>query len=145
MTLGERLQLLRKSCDLSQKELAAHLKYTVSTISNYEQDIHFPDLHTLCKLADYYHVSTDYLLGRTEYVRPMETLRNRLVQRYSEIRLINTVLGLNGKNIVSLMDYIDLLERRDRINRKWHLEQRRKEEKKQAKAQKEFRNARKER
>jgi transcriptional regulator with XRE-family HTH domain len=116
MTLGERLQLLRKNRNLSQKELAVHLKYTVSTISNYESNTHFPDLHTLCRLADYYHVSTDYLLGRTEYIYPMETLRNRLVQRCSEIRLINTVITFKGKNVSSLMDYMDLLKRRDRVN-----------------------------
>jgi transcriptional regulator with XRE-family HTH domain len=133
MTLGERLQLLRKTHNLSQKELAAHLKFTVSTISNYEQDIHFPDLYTLCRLADFYHVSTDYLLGRTECVYPLETLRNRLAQKYSGIRLIHTVLGLKGKNISALMDYLDLLERRERMNHQGEPELRRRAERKQGK------------
>jgi transcriptional regulator with XRE-family HTH domain len=133
MTLGERLQLLRKRHNLSQKELAAHLKFTVSTISNYEQDIHFPDLNTLCSLADYYHVSTDYLLGRTECVYPLETLRNRLTQKYSGIRLIHTVLGLKGKNISALMDYLDLLERRERMRHQGESELRRRAERKQGK------------
>jgi transcriptional regulator with XRE-family HTH domain len=129
MTLGERLQLLRKNRNLSQKELAVHLKYTVSTISNYESDTHFPDLNTLCKLADYYDVSTDYLLGRTEYIYPMETLRNRLVQRCSEIRLINSILNLKGKNVSSLMDYMDLLKSQERVNRQRELELLRKKNK----------------
>lgn len=66
MGLGEMLAALRKERKLGQKELAALLNLSVSTISNYEKGVHDPDLDTLCKLADFYGVTTDYLLGRTD-------------------------------------------------------------------------------
>ncbi len=68
--LGERLLLLRENKEIYQKEVAAYLKVSIGTISNYEKGVHDPDLKTLCKLADFYDVSTDYLLGRTPIPDP---------------------------------------------------------------------------
>lgn len=129
MTLGERLQQLRKDRDLSQKEIAAHLKFTVSTISNYEQDVHAPDLETLRKLADYYDVSADYLLGRTQYCYSLETLHSKLTPQYSTMHLINTVSNLTEKNMISLLDYLDLLVRREKKSLKTKQEYFRRQEK----------------
>lgn len=70
MNLAERLQSLRQSRNILQKEVAAYLKVSVGTISNYENGVHQPDLETLNKLADFYGVSTDYLLGRCPYPVP---------------------------------------------------------------------------
>lgn len=61
------LRQLRTQKGVYQKELADYLNVSIGTISNYEQGIHNPDLDTLCKIADYYEISTDYLLGRTSY------------------------------------------------------------------------------
>ena len=66
MKIGQRISELRKDHRLKQKDLAAALGVAVSTVSNYETDCHEPDLNNLCKLADLFGVSTDYLLGRTE-------------------------------------------------------------------------------
>lgn len=63
MTLGERLKALREDQDIYQKEVAAYLHVSIGTISNYEQDIHKPDVDTLCRLAEFFGVTTDYLLG----------------------------------------------------------------------------------
>ncbi len=63
MTLGERLKALREDHDIYQKEVAAYLHVSIGTISNYEQDIHKPDVDTLCRLAEFFGVTTDYLLG----------------------------------------------------------------------------------
>lgn len=64
-TFADRLTILREDRMLYQKELAKELNVTTGTISNYENDVHSPDLETLVKIADYFNVSTDYLLGRT--------------------------------------------------------------------------------
>lgn len=77
MHLSERLSLLRSARDIPQKELALHLRLTVATVSNYENGVHQPDLDTLCRLADFYGVSTDYLLGRTRYPAPVPYPRRR--------------------------------------------------------------------
>lgn len=62
---AERLEELRTANGIYQKELAIYLNVSIGTISNYENGIHQPDLNALCQLADYFGVTTDYLLGRT--------------------------------------------------------------------------------
>ena len=64
MEFGEFLAKLRKEKGYLQKEIAAYLNVTVATVSNYEKGVHTPDLNTLIKLADFYGVSLDYLVGR---------------------------------------------------------------------------------
>lgn len=66
MDFGKTLQNLRIERGIFQKELAAALHLSVGTVSNYEEGVHFPDLEMLCRIADYFQVSTDYLLGRTQ-------------------------------------------------------------------------------
>lgn len=65
LTLGENLKTLRINMGLDQKQLAHHLNINASSISNWETNRRSPDLDTLVKLADFFNVSTDYLLGRT--------------------------------------------------------------------------------
>ena len=50
-----------------QKDLAKYLNITTSAYGYYEQGKRNPDIEILRKLADYFDVSTDYLLGRTNY------------------------------------------------------------------------------
>lgn len=65
MSFGNRLKLLREEKLLSREELSDKFNLSYSTISKYETDIRFPDQATLKMIADYFDVSTDYLLGRT--------------------------------------------------------------------------------
>ena len=67
MELGKIIRQLRCEKHVSQKQLATYLHVSISTISNYESGIHYPDPVTLCHIADYFHVSADYLLGRSAY------------------------------------------------------------------------------
>ncbi|MGG3773061.1 helix-turn-helix domain-containing protein [Heyndrickxia faecalis] len=63
---GKRLSALRKQKGLSQYELADRLGYSRGQIANYEQGKREPDYETLRKIADFFDVTTDYLLGRTD-------------------------------------------------------------------------------
>lgn len=63
---GERLRALRERRELTQSELGKVLRVSKQTISNYENGVSAPDQETLGRLADYFGVSTDYLLGRTD-------------------------------------------------------------------------------
>lgn len=70
---GEILADLRQDRCLTQKSLAEVLHVSTGTISNYENGVHLPDLEKLVMLADYFNVTTDYLLGRTPYnISPSE-------------------------------------------------------------------------
>lgn len=61
--MNKKLKLLRNDKNLSQKEVTNIIGVTVSAYSNYEQEIREPSYDILIKLAKFYGVSTDYLLG----------------------------------------------------------------------------------
>ena len=61
---GEILAELRQDRKLTQKDLAQEMFVSVGTISNYENGVHYPDVEKLISLADFFGVTTDYLLGR---------------------------------------------------------------------------------
>lgn len=64
--LGQRLRELRKEKQILQKEMAAVLQITEVHYRRVEAGkVNLPTL-TLCTLADYYGVTTDYLLGRSD-------------------------------------------------------------------------------
>lgn len=69
--LSDRLKQLRQEKHLGQKQIAALVNVTKSAVSSWESDIRQPTYDTLIRLADIYHVSTDYLLGRTND-RPLD-------------------------------------------------------------------------
>ena len=61
-----RLKELRKKKGISQLRLATDLNTTQNTISRYETGEREPGVDELIKIADYFNVSVDYLIGRTE-------------------------------------------------------------------------------
>lgn len=65
-SINFRLKELRKSRGLKQKDLAAVLQVSPQSIGYYENLVNKPDPETLIKIADYFNVSVDYLLGRNE-------------------------------------------------------------------------------
>ncbi len=66
MTLGRRIQELREELNITRKGLAESLKISYSAMSKYETDERFPEKDTLLKLGNFFEVSIDYLLGRTD-------------------------------------------------------------------------------
>jgi len=63
MGLGEILRNLLDEKDITQKQLADMLNVGASTLGNYIQNTREPDYITLKRLANYFDVSIDYLLG----------------------------------------------------------------------------------
>lgn len=61
-----RLKILRKSKNISQLKLALDLNMNQNSISRYETGEHEADYKTLIAIADYFDVSIDYLLERTD-------------------------------------------------------------------------------
>ena len=61
-----RLKELRKRRGISQIKLAMDLNMGQNTISRYENELREADYDTLILFADYFNVSVDYLLGRTD-------------------------------------------------------------------------------
>ena len=64
MNFGKTIYDLRKQKNVTQEELAAELGVTAAAVSKWENGYTLPDILMLCALADYFHVTTDELLGR---------------------------------------------------------------------------------
>ena len=70
MAYYPRLRDLREDHDLTQRQLAALLQMKQPQYNLYEQGVRDIPIHVLVKLADLYHTSTDFLLGRTQNPAP---------------------------------------------------------------------------
>jgi len=62
---GERLVALRKETTLSQKECAAAFGVDASKYNKWENEKNSPDYETVCRLAQFFNTTTDYLLGNS--------------------------------------------------------------------------------
>lgn len=60
---GARIRSLRIKNEMTQWQVAFYLHIDRTTYSGYESGKRFPDAHTLCKIADLFNVSTDFLLN----------------------------------------------------------------------------------
>ncbi len=63
---AKRLKKLRQEKGKKQTEMAEFLEITPRAYQYYEGAGHYPDVPGLMKLADYFEVSADYLLGRSD-------------------------------------------------------------------------------
>ena len=71
-----RLKALREEKKMSQREFAEIFGVAQSTVGNWEAGIREPELETIKRLADYFDVSTDFLLGRNTF--SSDSLKNML-------------------------------------------------------------------
>lgn len=74
MNLGNRLKSLREENDIKQKDLADYLNIAKSTLSQYESGQRIPNDEIKNKLADYFNVSLDYLMGKSNIKESAEEL-----------------------------------------------------------------------
>lgn len=93
---------LRKQHNKTQKELAEYLNTKHQTYGAYEKGINEPNINTLIKLADYYNVSIDYLVGRQwhndiGYLTPQQ------------VECVNMIKQLNEINQTKLMGYLSAM------------------------------------
>lgn len=65
-----RIKEIREDRDLKHKDLAEVLSISQSTYSDLENEISSAKAEYLIKLADFYNTSVDYLLGRTNIMKP---------------------------------------------------------------------------
>ncbi len=109
MNFGEKLFRLRTERGIYQKELAEYLEVSIGTISNYENGVHYPDLPALCKFAEYFHVSTDYLLDLTENAMPIDSMNIQLADGCTIGNVLNTIMELSGSSRQKLGKYLSML------------------------------------
>lgn len=64
--VGNRIKYLREEKEISQKKLAEYIKVSPSSIGMYEQERRVPSAEILNLIAEFFNVSVDYLMGRTD-------------------------------------------------------------------------------
>ena len=96
------LSLLRKERGLTQKQVATDLDVAQALLSHYEKGKRECGLDFLVKAADYYNVSTDYLLGRS----PEKDIPETNFNDKNEYRSGDMMLTLNKKLIVNSVEII---------------------------------------
>jgi len=96
--IAQKILELRKQKGLTQANMAEHLKISRQAYSFYEIGKNEPDFCSLCKLADFFNVSTDFLLGRYD-IKPF------LVDNDDEIELIRKyrTLDKRGKRSIQVI------------------------------------------
>ncbi|BCC32615.1 MULTISPECIES: helix-turn-helix domain-containing protein [Bacillus] len=83
---GTRLHTLRKERKLRQEDMAKQLGIARTTYAMYEQGKREPDYNTLIKLATFFEVSIDYLLGTTEIKQVTDIQDPELYQWFKDIK-----------------------------------------------------------
>lgn len=103
---GKRLAQLRKEKGISQYEFADRIGFSRGQVANYEQGKREPDYETLQKIADFFNVSTDYLLGRIDSDK---TIKN-------EESLLDPQLGVFFKEIKNAPE-----DRQEQLRKIWEI------------------------
>lgn len=85
MSFGDRLRSLRKEKNLTLRELANELGISYSALGKYERNEHQPDFDTLEKIANYFDVRVDWLIGRTD------------IKTFDELVFINDITHIGEK------------------------------------------------
>ena len=117
---SERFKELRINHNLSQQELAGQLGISKSSVNMYERGEREPGLVTLEKIADYFNVDMDYLLGNSVYANKHDWLRQQpmgsnpqiketsLPEGLSDVKqmLIEEILAADDADIADLVSYL---------------------------------------
>lgn len=98
-----KLKEFRKKMGVSQREVSESLNIPQTTLFSYENNVSDPSIATLIKLADYFHVTVDELIGRPT------NLINKMLLSDRERSIIEKVLSLNPKLQELTEFYIDTL------------------------------------
>lgn len=103
---GDILSELRKDKGLKQADLAKILFVSPGTISNYENNTHYPDVEKLMEIANYFHVTTDYLLGRCSSTFSPDVFDERMAEDITFGRFIEETKKLSQSRRAALFQIL---------------------------------------
>lgn len=75
---GDKILALREKLGLTQEEVASKIGISRASLSHYEKNRRTPDYKVMTQLADFFHVTVDYLLGRSPEALPGEASLHQL-------------------------------------------------------------------
>lgn len=107
---GTTLSELRHSRDLSQRKLAGDLHISQALLSHYENGTREPGLPFVCRVCDYFGVSADFMLGRSED----ENSCGRVSGAVSA--LVHALAAAGGEDLLqAALHYVDCAAQRMRL------------------------------
>src|SRR5699024_7497288 len=92
--IGKNIKKLRESEKLNQKELAKALNISNTTLSQYETGQRTPSDDIKIKIAEFFNVSIDYLLGRTDIKNPKDKNKELEKLAHKEIETVEDALEI---------------------------------------------------
>ncbi len=99
MKIAEKIKTLRKEREIKQIELAKAMNLSVQTISGYETGYAQPPLDVAVKLADYFQITTDELIGRENYATGIvEVVGEQLTNDEKELLELYRKMNFQNKN-----------------------------------------------
>ena len=110
LTLGERLNDLREAMKISQEKVAESCSFTANALSTWETNRHKPDIHQLNELADFYSVSTDYLLGRVKNKIDTRVIDEVVIDEMTYAQFIQKIYSFSDVLRYKVVDYTLLLD-----------------------------------
>jgi len=90
-TVGERLRKLRKAKGFSIRKAADDLKVNKNTLSKYERNKRKPKSDFIDKASTYYNVSTDYILGKTDFKNSDINLPDNIITDMKWLPVLGTI------------------------------------------------------
>jgi transcriptional regulator with XRE-family HTH domain len=75
--IGYKIKQLREAAGLTQSELSEKTGINVNTLATYERETREPNIDKICLFAEFFNVSTDYLLGRTPFQNDVDAAEAR--------------------------------------------------------------------
>lgn len=108
---------LREDKDLKQIDVAKILDTSQQHYSRYETGAYDIPVRALMILADFYGVSTDYLLGRTEYKNDLAALNNLIAPNITIGMFISETQSLSNRGIIAVVEYISLQKLKEQSNK----------------------------
>lgn len=112
---AHRLKQLRKDSKLTQEELSNKLSSSRSTIAGYETERKEPDYETLKKIADFFDVSVDYLLGRTDIKKIEQNSSDK--EKDNSNPFLKEFEGLSPESQKELEKYMELLKIKEQMEK----------------------------
>ncbi|WP_427340181.1 helix-turn-helix domain-containing protein [Caloranaerobacter sp. DY30410] len=120
MSLGSRLKELRKEKQLSIREVAKIFNIGKTTVSNYENDERKPDYEMIKKFAEFYGVTTDYLLGLTDERNIYKLKKDELPLEIRELGVEYITVtkelkekGLSPEDIRKIVKFVEDIKKQD--------------------------------
>lgn len=105
--ISEKLSSLRKQRNLTMRDVAESIGVSLSAYQKYENGTRDVSTEMLSKLADFYHVTTDYLLGRdTGEPEPLDSLVSEFNMTLLERKIVENYLSLPPHMRCDMMEFL---------------------------------------